>query len=82
MALDGCAPLYAPFAGTVRCAYQVDLADSPARIVDEITSGRYRFLIAPHAPIPQQVVKSLQGSEIYRDAQFAVFDLGSRPLSQ
>ena len=82
MALDGCAPLYAPFAGTVRCAYQVDFADSPARIVAEITGGRYRFLIAPHAPIPQQVVKSLQGSEIYRDAQFAVFDLGSQPLSQ
>jgi hypothetical protein len=82
MALEGCAPLYAPFAGTVRCAYQVDFANSSARVVAEITTGHYRFLIVPQTPIPRQIVESFKASEIYRDAQFVVFDLGAPPLSR
>jgi hypothetical protein len=80
LALDACPTPYAPFPGTVRCLHHSDFNDSAPRLLDEIKTGAYRFVILPPTPLRQQALLSLTPKEVYSDPQFAVYDL--RPLEK
>lgn len=78
LALDSCPTPYAPFPGTVRCLHHTDFQDSPVRLLDEIKTGAYRFLILPPSELRRQTLLPLTSKEVYSDPQFAVFDLNPR----
>ncbi len=75
LALDGCVTPYAPFPGTVRCLHHTDFQESAPRLLSEIKTGAYRFLILPPNPLTQQVLLSITAKQVYSDPQFAVYDL-------
>jgi hypothetical protein len=78
LALDGCPAPYAPFAGTVRCVYRTDFNDSAPRLLDEIKTGAYRFVILPPTPLRQHALLTLSAKEVYSDVQFTVYDLNPK----